>query len=914
MTPERYQKVKGLFQKALELPPLHRPSYLEHVCSGDDELRQAVETMLQSDTADGSFLDKSPIDPLMKLFEETESAPPPTRVGHYQIIRELGRGGMGAVYLAARADDQYAKQVAIKLVLRDRENAMVLQRFRRERQILANLEHPNIALLFDGGATPEGLPYLVMEYVEGVPIDDHTDKLRLNVTERLKLFLPVCAAVQHAHQNLVIHRDLKPSNILVKKDGSVKLLDFGIAKLVSTEPATVALDKTATAMRLLTPEFASPEQVKGEAITTATDVYQLGVVLYMLLTGHHPYAYKSRAAILQMLLSDEPERPSVAVDRIFEEEQPDGSKIVVRTPELVAAVREGTPARLKKRLQGDLDAVLLKALSKDPAKRYSSVEQLAADIRRHLHGEPLEARGQQVSYRAGKFLQKHRAAAAGIALVTIALIGGIAVAATEAHYARQERTKAERRFQQVRVMANSLLFEVHDAMAPMAGTTAARQLLVKKALQYLDSLSTESSGDPALEQELATAYHRVGDLQGNPNSPNLGDTAAAINSYQKAKTIRESLLAKNTGDIALRRDLAASHEALGDVLLATGDSEAALAGYQQAQTIREELLNAEPSNRPLKSLLAKSYHNVVALLTAKGDTAKAMELCLRALKMSQELAQSDPSNDQARRNLAVAHGRLGGVLDRMGDSVGALQNYEKALEVQQKMASDNPDNAQARRELSVVYEDLGRHFAAGNNVAGATANYQKALAIRTQLSQEDPKNAQAARDLAFIEMNTGEMQEQTNQRAGAVESYRRALAIFQRLAAQDPSNLLARRDLALIFERLGNLQAGAGNATAALEHYRRLQELASEWASKDGSTVALHTLGVAHLKVSEMQSRANDRAAALTSSEAALNIFQKLHQTDQSNTENQRGLAWAWIRKGEALTSSSQKAIEAGKC
>jgi tetratricopeptide (TPR) repeat protein len=282
--------------------------------------------------------------------------------------------------------------------------------------------------------------------------------------------------------------------------------------------------------------------------------------------------------------------------------------------------------------------------------------------------------------------------------------------------------------------------------------------------------------------------------------------------------------------------------------------------------------------------------------------------------MSQELAQSDPSNYQARRNLAVAHGRLGGVLDRMGDSVGALQNYEKALEVQQKMASDNPDNAQARRELSVVYEDLGRHFAAGNNVAGATANYQKALAIRTQLSQEDPKNAQAARDLAFIEMNTGEMQEQTNQRAGAVESYRRALAIFQRLAAQDPSNLLARRDLALIFERLGNLQAGAGNATAALEHYRRLQELASEWASKDGSTVALHTLGVAHLKVSEMQSRANDRAAALTSSEAALNIFQKLHQKDQSNTENQRGLAWAWIRKGEALTSSSQKAIEAGKC
>jgi len=906
MTPERYQKVKSLFQKALELPPLHRPSYLESVCDGDDELRRAVETMLASDTDDNTFLDKSPVDPLMKLLEESEP-PPPTRVGHYEIIRELGRGGMGAVYLAARADDQYRKQVAIKLVLRDRENAMVLQRFRRERQILANLEHPNIALLYDGGATPEGLPYLVMEYIEGVAIDDYTDQRRLNITDRLKLFLPVCAAVQHAHQNLVIHRDLKPSNILVKDDGSVKLLDFGIAKLLSTEPATVALDKTATAMRLLTPEFASPEQVKGDPVTTATDVYQLGVVLYMLLTGHHPYAYKTRAAILQMLLSNEPERPSSAVDRVHEEEREDGTKVVVRTPQMVAEVREGTPARLKRRLEGDLDAILLKALAKDPAKRYSSVAQFAADIRRHLDSEAVEARGQQFTYRAARFLTKHRTAAAGISLVVVALVGGLAIAAIEAHSARAERTKAERRFQQVRVMANSLLFEVHDAMAPLPGTTAARKLLVTKALQYLDSLSAEASGDAGLLQELATAYHRVGDLQGNPNNPNLGDTAAAIASYQKAKSIRESLLAKAPTDPELRRELAAGYEALGDVQLATADTAGAHDNYRQAQQMLEKLQADRPS-RPVESLLAKTYQNLAALLTASGDTTAAMDLCRKALQISEQLAQAAPSDENARRNLSAAFSRLGGVYDRLGNTTEAIDHYQKALDAQGTL----PDTAQTQRDISVIYEDMGRALASKNDPRAAES-LRRALAIRTRLATDDPKNAQAARDLALIEMNTGDMQERSNQRPAAHESYRRALSIFERLAGQDPSNLLARRDLALVSERLGNLQAAAGNAPSALQHYRRLQELATQWASKDSSMLAMHTLGVAHLKVSEMLSRINDRQAALASAEAALKVFQDLHQKNASNPDNQRALAWAWIRKGEA-SAAADKRDDAANC
>jgi non-specific serine/threonine protein kinase/serine/threonine-protein kinase len=906
MTPERYQKVKTLFEKALELPSLHRPAFLAQMCIGDDELRGQVESMLQSDTEETTFLDKSPIDPVSRLFEQREP-PPPTRLGPYEVIRELGHGGMGAVYLAARADDQYRKQVAIKVVLRDRENANVLERFRRERQILANLDHPNIALLLDGGATPDGLPYLVMEYVEGQPIDEYCDTHKLTVSQRLKLFMTVCDAVQHAHQNLVIHRDLKPSNILVKKDGTVKLLDFGIAKLVSSHPQTQSLDKTATALRLLTPEFASPEQVKGDPVTTSTDVYQLGVVLYQLLTGHHPFAYKSRAAILQMLLSDEPQRPSLATTRIVEDDLSDGTKIIVRTPESISATREGTPQKLRQRLDGDLDAILLMALAKDPAKRYSSVEQFSTDIQRHLDDLPVHARTQTLSYIASKTFRRYKTGVIAAGLVVITLVGGIAMSAREAHIARLERAKAERRFSQVRHVANSFLFEVQDALAPLAGTTPARQLVVRKAMEYLDNLSKEASDDPSLEKELATAYQRVGDLQGNPNVANLGDSVGALKNYRKAMQIREELFKTYPKDPDLRRDLAAGEEAIGDLLITGGNLDGALESYQKSQTIREALVKENPSSRPLRSLLVKSYQNVVGLLATMGKTSQAIELSRTALKMCEDMLREEPDNLEARRNLAVAYNRFGFVLDHAGDSAGAVDNYRKALGILEKLSKEHPESAQTRRDISLIYEDMGGALAGRGEIGQATESYRKALDIRKELAAADPKNAQAARDLGQIEMRMGDMFDRANQRPAALESYRRAMDVFQGLAARDPANFLARRDMALLFERLGNLQAAAGNPAAALDHYKRLEQVARDWATKDASNpLATHTLGVAYLKVSDMLSRSGDRAGALQNSETALNIFRALLERDQDNVENQRGLAWAWIRKGEATATLAQ--------
>lgn len=903
MSPEQFKKVNRIFQQALELPIHHRASYVEGASGSDQEVRSHVEAMLTSDTEDDNFLDTPPTDSLAKLFAEDQ--PPPRRIGNYEIIRELGRGGMGAVYLASRADDQFRKQVAIKIVLRDRENAAVLERFRRERQILANLDHPNIAQLHDGGATPEGVPYLVMEYVEGRPIDEYCDSNRLNTSARLRLFRTVCAAVSHAHQNLIVHRDLKPGNILVKKDGTVKLLDFGIAKLLASNNSLQSLDKTATGMRMLTPEFASPEQVKGDAVTTATDVYQLGIVLFNLLTGHHPFLYKTRAAIVHMLVNEDPDAPSVAVTRLIEEEFLEGEKTVVRSPEMVSGPREGTVAKLKQRLQGDIDAILMRALAKDPANRYTSAEQFADDIGHHLANEPVIARPQTPQYVVAKFVRRNARIVGVAAFVVVTLITSLIAVVFQAHIAQTERARADRRFQEVRSIANTILFEVHDAMAPMAGTTPARQILVRKASQYLDTLSRESSGDTGLQQELATAYQRVGDLQGNPNSSNLGDTVAALASYRKALALRESLTNQAPKNRDFQRDLALSYESIADLHLTTGDTSEAQTNYSKARQLLEKLVEQDPTSRPLRSVLAKSYQNLMGILITNGKSVEALEYNNKSIALSEALANEDPANPESMRNLAIAYSRSGSLLQRMGDSAAALQQLEKALPVQQKLAAAKPADIQLQRDLSLMYEDLGTAYASRNDAAKSTEWFRQAESLRKALATSDPKNAQAARDLAYIQMRTGDALDRSGQRPGALERYRKALDIFQSLSAADPSNLLARRDMALIFERLGNLQAGAGNPAAALESYRRLQAIASDWAAKDPqNATAQNTLGIAALKVSEMQSHTNDRLGALQNSTEALRIFEELYRREP-NAANIRGLAIALIRKADAAVTKS---------
>jgi serine/threonine protein kinase len=435
---DRWRIATAIFHAALERPPDRRPSFLAEACREDQSLRANVEALLAGDERANAAGDPLAVDPARALFPDvptldvatqtradSEAAPATPMEGRhfgaYRILHEIGSGGMGSVYLANRVDETFHQRVAIKIVRPGFADAKITGRFRQEREILAALDHPTIARLIDGGSTDEGVPYFVMEYADGQPIDAWCDRHKADVTRRLELFRAVCSGVQHAHDHLVLHRDLKPANIFVTADGGVKLLDFGIAKLLAQPAFPGASTNTGTAMRVMTPRYASPEQVRGEPLSVTSDVYTLGVVLYELLTGHWPYRTQSRLLheVTRAICEEEPTVPSTVVDQV-DQVPSDTETPHPLTPEMISAVREGAPVRLRRRLEGDLDKILLKALAKDPVRRYRSVEQFSEDLRRHLEGMPVAAREDSYWYRASKFVRRHPVGVAAAILIAIA--------------------------------------------------------------------------------------------------------------------------------------------------------------------------------------------------------------------------------------------------------------------------------------------------------------------------------------------------------------------------------------------------------------------------------------------------------------------------------------------------------------
>jgi serine/threonine protein kinase len=607
---ERWAIVKRVFEEVLPLQGEEQSQSLDKACAGHPWLRPEVESLLSAYRHAGDTMEHPAIPP------ESSTADYPTwdpwlgrKIGRYQPIAKIGEGGMGAVYRAVRVDDHYLKQLAIKVLAQGRVAENDFRRFRNERQILASLEHANIARLLDGGATEDGHPYFVMEYVEGERIDEYCDSHRLTIVQRLKLFREVCDAVQYAHQKLVVHRDLKPANILVTADGTPKLLDFGIAKLLDPELFFQTVNLTATLARPMTPEYASPEQIRGEAVTTASDVYSLGVILYRILTGHPPYNTDSQtpADIARAICEQEPERPSVVIGRSVTIMANDGQPIAL-TPELVSTLREGHPALLRKRLTGDLDNIILKALHKDASRRYGSAEQLGDDLGRYLDGLPVHARPDTLFYRVGKYVRRHRIPVVAAALVLLSLLGGMAATLRQARIARAAQARAEQRFNDVRKIAHDLIFDVHDSIQYLPGATPARKLIVQYAMSYLDKLAQESSGDPSLQQELAIAYQKVGDVQGLDVRSNLGDTAGALKSYQKSLDILEGLVKANPQDQRARSDLAESYNRLAAVQLEMGQTAEAFKVSRKNLEIANDIANtADSSDRKAQLSLALAY-------------------------------------------------------------------------------------------------------------------------------------------------------------------------------------------------------------------------------------------------------------------------------------------------------------------
>jgi serine/threonine protein kinase/tetratricopeptide (TPR) repeat protein len=801
MTPEPWQQLKSLFHAALELASEDRAAFLVEACDGNNELRAQVERLLVSHDEAGPFLVLSALADVGVVVAEdpVRNADKNDRVGQligpYEIICEIGHGGMGTVFLAVRADDQYRKQVAIKIVNRGMDTEAILRRFVMERQILANLEHPNIAHLLEGGTTQDGLPYFVMEYIEGESINQYCDARTLTTAQRLELFLQVCAALQYAHQNLVVHRDIKPSNILITAEGVPKLLDFGIAKLLSPAWAAEASEATASMLRLMTPEYASPEQLRGLPITTASDVYSLGVVLYQLLCGHRPFQLSSRhpEEAVRVILEEEPPKPSVAVTRTEEVRVTESTVPFAITPESVGQAREGTVDKLRRRLSGDLDNIVLKALRKEPERRYASVLELERDIRRHLAGLPVSASPDTYRYLTGKFVRRNKAVVLAAALVVITLITATGITAWQARVARRERDKAQSRFNQVRKLANKVVFEYNDGIEKLEGSTPVREKMVKDASTYLDVLSQESGGDPGLQNELASAYQKLGDVQGGTGQASLGDRDGAIKSYRKALAILESLMTKEA-DQTLLLNIAGLHGKLNLLLWNMGQQAEAQKQALAALTIREQLAASQPANLTYKLALARSYRDFGAVLSSKTekDTEGAIAYYRRSNEMCASITEIDPTNLEARAIAGLGYRRLGAEFEIKNDSSQALACYRKALSLTEERVGLDPNNAQLPVVLADCWSNIGRALMLQHDDSGALENFNRALTILKPRFDKDPTNAQLLMNLSQTYNNLGNAMAQVGKFTEALANYQEALRLREGYIKDHPIEIKPR--------------------------------------------------------------------------------------------------------------------------
>ena len=807
MDPSRWARVKAVFQDVFELEPAALEAALRAACEGDDGLRDDVKRLLRSHARADGPLDAPPTvegehDPETEGELVAGAEAIPARIGPYRVLRALGQGGMGTVYLAERDEPGLHKVVAVKVVRRGMDTEFVIRRFRNERQILAALEHPGIARLYDGGTTEEGLPYFVMEYVDGEDLLAYCDARRLPVASRLQLFRRVLGAVQYAHQALVVHRDLKPSNILVTAEGHPKLLDFGIAKLLSPRLAEgAALEETSAVGRLMTPEYASPEQVRGERATTASDVYSLGVVLYELLCGHRPYRFEGRGAAERerAVIAEEPPAPSTAAGRAETPGAVGPGSRKLPTPAEVSERRAVAPPRLRRLLRGDLDNVVLKALRKDPRERYATAAELAEDIRRHQEGFPVRALPERRWDRAAKFVRRHRAGVATAAVAVISLLTGIAVAVREARIAEAERRRAEARFEDVRRLANSVIYEFHDAIGNLPGATPARRLLVVRALEYLDRLAAEARDDLALKRELADAYRRLGQVQGGGAGANLGDTTGARASFEKALAIRQALATRQPVDpqdalalALLEFDVAALQRAMGDAataersllsaaarlealertgslaggqrgrLAATyqrlaeaeqfqGKRDAALQSARRAVEEAEAAAGGRPPDAALRPVLAGAYYQLAVALAEHGRTAEALDRSRQARALLEATLREDPLDAQQTRVLLfVLHGE-GNYLWSMGDVAGAIDVRRRALAIAEEALRRDPQDRWSRFGVAVAARSLGVTLRESNDPRGSAPHFRRALLIARAALEEDPRNAYARLEAASAE-------------------------------------------------------------------------------------------------------------------------------------------------------------------
>jgi non-specific serine/threonine protein kinase/serine/threonine-protein kinase len=774
MTPVEWQRVKAVLHGALELRPAQRGEFLDRNCAGDGELRREVEDLLSfenaEDITDGLNVTS------WQAERETETAAPPSdpgRVGAYVILRRLGEGGMGVVYLAARDDGAYQHEVAVKVLKGGSQAVALARRFRRERQVLAGLDHPNIARLIDGGATETGQPYYAMEYVAGVPVTEFARAHGLGLRDRLNLFRGICDAVASAHRQLVIHGDIKPANILVGADGAPKLLDFGLARILQT--ASTASTETPTLL-LMTPGYASPEQVRGERLSTATDIYSLGVVLYELLTGEGPYGgdRQSPLELCRAICDVEPKRPSTVLRRRGAESD------MPLTP---------------RQLRGELDHVVLKALRKAPGERYASVDELRADLDRYLGGFPVRAARGSALYRLRKFVARHRW---GVATgVLAAALGCVAVWTVW----RAERV-AQMRFNQVRQLAHAVVFDLHDAIAELPGSTAARELLVERALEYLKNLEATSARNRDLQLELAQAYTKIGLVQAGKGEASLGDFTGAVASYEHARAILHAVLQRSPGDEPAAEALVEADNQEAGVREQRGESREWRQLRAEVGARLNDLSARHPDDRVLRlrALSAAAY-----TLDGDHDWPRARAAYERVLAPALEYHAAEPANDGIARMLARTHSALAEVLHALNDVPGALKHHREALRINLERLARAPGATQAKLDVSWNYSETGWLEHERHQEVAAVADFDRALALLRSIVSADARNQLASVEVAKLEMAAAPALELSGDRKRAIATLRDAIGILSAALERDASDDDARMHLAEAWGELGDL-------------------------------------------------------------------------------------------------------------
>jgi eukaryotic-like serine/threonine-protein kinase len=804
---ERWARVKEVLNLALEARPEERPKVVRQACDGDSALESDVESLLAYTSQTGKLdlcLEKS----VRSYYANTEA---PSQIGPYRVERELGSGGMGTVYLGVRDDDELPTRVALKVIQSGTSEALAA-RFRRERRILAGLIHPYIARLLDAGKLDDGRPYFVMEYVEGQTIDQYVAAHHPPV---LELFLKVCSAVQFAHQNLVIHRDLKPANILVTASGEPRLLDFGIAKLLATDDTTAGLEMTQPLERLLTPVGASPEQASGEPVTMASDVYSLGVLLYRLLTGASPYA----AA------------PDFRVDpvRVIREYEPPP-----------ASTAGGLTRRSRALLEGDIDNILHKALEKDPRKRYLTVHQFAEDIERHLKGLPIEARPASFRYRTAKFIRRNRLAVTAAVLVSLTFAGAFLATSIYARRAHLEEVRAQRELAALRKWMQSFLFEFDDAIKNLPGSSTARELVVRRAVEYLDKLASEAGDDPALLNDLAEAYEHVGHLTGafrearGDNSPRAG-----VENELKALAIRRRLMALKPGDAKARSELGGSIWRAAQRYSAMGDLQRA------GELLREHLGMCELAVRGGGSVedryaLGTSFTSNGFLERELGQYDVSLDYERRGLAVREGILKADPGTVRARRVVGLSHGFVGYTLDSLHHYAEAADEQRKAVAIFESLAKADPHNQDLQRNAAVAEEYVCLSLARGGWPQEAVGHCEASVAIYRAMVAADPTDVQASEDLADSESETSMALDMVHSPREAFEHQQKARQLFVAALSRDPDAVDLERENAESLMELAKLRKELhieGAASAADEALKIFQAQAAR--SPDSREIAL---------------------------------------------------------------------------